>query len=128
MNQYEKLTIWQDSVDLSVEIYEITKQFPKEELFGLTSQMRRSAISIPSNIGEGSCRDNPGEFRHFLGMASGSAGELNTQIQISAKLKLMTEMEQKDLKQKIDSIQKRNYNLQLKLQGDIASAKTKKTI
>lgn len=119
MNQYEKLTIWQDSIDLSVEIYEVTKAFPKEELYGLTNQMRRCAVSIASNIAEGSCRNNPGEFKHFLGIASGSAGELNSQLLISARLKLLLEERHLELKDKIDSIQKRNYMLQLRLDEKI---------
>jgi four helix bundle protein len=116
MNQFEKLTIWQDSLDLAVEIYNTTKQFPKEELYGLTSQMRRCATSIPSNIAEGSCRNNDGEFKHFLGIASGSSGELKTQLIMSVKLKLITEKEYEGFANRIDSLQKRNYMLQLKLE------------
>lgn len=123
MNQFEKLTIWQDSLDLAVEIYNTTKQFPKEELYGLTSQMRRCATSIPSNIAEGSCRNNDGEFKHFLGIASGSSGELKTQLIMSVKLKLITEKEYEGFDNRIDSLQKRNYMLQLKLEERI---KTKK--
>jgi len=73
-------------MDLVTETYRITKGFPKEEVFALTSQLRRAAVSIPSNIAEGQGRLSPNEFRHFLGQARGSLMELETQLQISINL------------------------------------------
>jgi len=73
---------------LSVDIYEATKTFPLEERFGLTSQMRRAAVSIASNIAEGAARQGPKEFAQFLSIASGSASELDTQIVICQRLEL----------------------------------------
>ena len=83
---YKKLIVWQKSVNLSLIIYKLTKSFSKEEIYGLTSQMRRCAVSIPSNIAEGSERRTSGEFKQFLGMAKGSAAELETQLFISREL------------------------------------------
>ncbi|MBL8030977.1 MAG: four helix bundle protein [Candidatus Doudnabacteria bacterium] len=77
---YKDLIVWQKSLELAHLIYDATKQLPKSELFGLVSQMQRAAVSIPSNIAEGYDRNNPGEFRQFLGIAYGSSAELETQL------------------------------------------------
>lgn len=77
---YKQLIVWQKSIELVDEIYKITKGLPADEKFGLISQMRRSAISIPSNIAEGYKRRKRGEYLQFLGMADASAAELETQI------------------------------------------------
>jgi len=76
VKDHKKLDIWKMSVDLVPEVYEITKKFPKEELYGLTNQVRRSAVSIPSNISEGAARNTEKEFIQFLYIALGSASEL----------------------------------------------------
>jgi len=86
MISYKDLIVWQKSVDLVVAIYELTNSFPKTELYGLVSQMRRSAVSIPSNIAEGRRRGSKKEFRRFLLVAFGSGAGLETQIVISKKL------------------------------------------
>ena len=83
---YKDLIVWQRSLELVLEIYRLTREFPREEMYGLTSQMRRAAISIPSNIAEGRLRGTRKDFRHFLQMAFGSGGELETQIEISKQL------------------------------------------
>lgn len=80
---FKELIVWQKSRDLCVEIYHVTEQFPKSELFGLTSQMRRAAISICSNIAEGYNRFNAGEKRQFSNIAYGSGSELENQIELS---------------------------------------------
>src|SRR5256885_15057101 len=77
------LTVWQRAMELVDAIYEITKTFPKDERFGLTSQLQRCAVSIPSNIAEGHGRDHLGEYIHHLGIANGSLMELETQILIA---------------------------------------------
>lgn len=112
MNQYKKLRIWQESVALAVDVCKTTRSFPKEEIFGLTSQIRRSGISVPSNIAEGSCRNNEGEFKQFLGIASGSAGELDTQLFIAKELEFLTENDYVNYSNRIEIVQKMNYNLQ----------------
>ena len=83
---YQDLIAWQKAMDLAEEIYTATRGFPKDELYGLTSQLRRAVISIPSNIAEGQGRLTPGEFRQFLGHARGSLLEAETQILMSARL------------------------------------------
>ena|SRR3989338_4625218 len=86
INSYKDLIVWQKAMELVVEIYKLTESFPKEELYGLTSQIRRSVISIPSNIAEGSRRVSRKDFRNFLMIAYGSGAELETQIEIAKKL------------------------------------------
>lgn len=86
MNSYKDLLVWQSAVTLSKEIYLLTAQFPKEEMYGLTSQMRRSAVSIASNIAEGRSRGTKKDFVQFLRIALGSGAELETQIEIAKQL------------------------------------------
>ena len=74
------LIVWQRAIELTVEIYKLTRSFPKEEMYGLTSQMRRASVSVASNIAEGRGQLNPAEFRQFLGIAQGSIFELKTQL------------------------------------------------
>lgn len=90
-SDFKQLKVWQKSVDLAVNIFEITKTFPTEEKFGLVSQLRRCAFSIPSNIAEGQGRDSAIEFCRFINIARGSLCELETQIIISEKNLLISE-------------------------------------
>ena len=83
---YRDLLVWQKGIQLTVVIYQFTKAFPKEEIYGLTSQMRRCAVSIPSNIAEGAGRLNTPEYKQFLGIARGSSFELQTQLIIAKEL------------------------------------------
>ncbi len=89
MQSYRELIVWQRSIELVEEIYKITKNFPREEIYGLTSQMRRSAISIPSNIAEGYARKHKQEYIQFLRIAFGSGAELETQLEIAMKLEFI---------------------------------------
>ena len=86
MNSYKELIVWQKSIDLVEKIFKITDAFPKSELYGLTSQMRRAAVAIPSNIAEGAGRQHTKEFIQFLAIAEGSATELETQLIIAERL------------------------------------------
>lgn len=86
MIPYKDLTVWQKAVDFSVEIYEATKGFPQEEKFGLQSQLRRAAVSIPSNIAEGSKRGTVKDYSSFLRIAYGSGAEIETQLIIATKI------------------------------------------
>jgi len=86
INSYKDLIVWQKAVDLVVEIYKLTENFPKSEMYGITSQMRRSAVSMPSNIAEGRRRGSRKDFRQFLIISYGSGAELETQIEIVKKL------------------------------------------
>lgn len=85
-SSYRDLRVWQKSMDLAEHIYRATEEFPKAEIYGLTSQLRRAAISVPSNIAEGQGRTSRGEFRQFLGNARGSLLELETQLNLANRL------------------------------------------
>jgi four helix bundle protein len=84
---YRDLVAWQKAMKFATEIYEVTKHFPSEERYGLTNQLRRAAVSVPSNIAEGQARFSQREFHHFLGMARGSLVEIETQLLIARDLK-----------------------------------------
>lgn len=86
MNSYQELIVWQKSVDLVVEIYKLSDSFPNSETYGLTSQMRRAAVSIPANIAEGFCRKHQQEYAQFVRIAFASGGELETHLIIAKKL------------------------------------------
>ena len=106
MHNFRELKVWQKAIDFSVEIYKITASFPAEEKFGLISQLRRSAVSISSNIAEGSSRTSDKEFYHFLSISIGSAYECETQIIISNKLKYISDTNFEELTIKVTEIQK----------------------
>ena len=116
MHNLKELKIWHMVMDLSVEVYKATSKFPKEEIYGLTSQIKRSAISIPSNISEGAGRNSNKEFIHFLGIANGSSYELQTQLIISNKLNLISDETLASLLKPIEEIQKMTYTFQNTLQ------------
>jgi four helix bundle protein len=86
VQSYRQLIAWQKAMDFVTEVYRVTRAFPKEEMYGVTSQLRRAAVSIPSNIAEGQGRQTTGEFRQFLGHARGSLLETETQILLSERL------------------------------------------
>ena len=86
VQSYRELIVWQKAIDLVVAIYRITQSFPREEAFGLTSQLRRAAVSIPSNIAEGQGRRSAKEFQRFLDIARGSLQEVETQLLIANRL------------------------------------------
>jgi four helix bundle protein len=86
---HQRLELWQQAMLLVKEVYSVTATFPRDELFGLVSQMRRAAVSIPSNIAEGAARSGDKEYLHFLSMARGSLSELDTQIQIAQMLEYL---------------------------------------
>lgn len=83
---FRDLIVWQRAIQLATAVYRLTRDFPREEIYGITSQMRRAAVSIPSNIAEGQGRLSTGEFRQFLGTARGSNFELQTQLEIARAL------------------------------------------
>lgn len=97
MQSHEELSVWRKAVELSVAVYKLTDSFPAREMYGLSSQMRRAAVSIASNIAEGRRRGTDADFLHFLRMAHGSAAELETQLQISSKLSFCTHEEHEKL-------------------------------
>ena len=97
VKSYRDLIAWQKAIDLVTEVYACTQTFPREETYGLVSQLRRAAVSVPSNIAEGHARQSTGEFRQFLGHALGSLVEIETQILISQRLGFVGEEKSVDL-------------------------------
>lgn len=91
MRPHEKLNVWRRAIELVVRIYKVTESFPKEERFGLISQIRRAAVSIPANIAEGAGRQSSKEFCYFLSNAQGSVSELATELVIARRLGFITE-------------------------------------
>lgn len=112
MHNLKELKIWNKAIDLAVEVYRVTSSYPVEEKFGLTSQSRRAAVSISSNIAEGAGRSSEKEFKYFLGIANGSSYELQTQLFISNKLGLINIEDLEKLLLLIDELQKMNYGFQ----------------
>jgi len=117
MKTHKDLNVYNLSVELVTIVYNLTKFFPKEEMFGLTSQIRRAAISIPANIAEGSARNHPKEFKQFLYISLGSASELDTLLLIANKLDFLNKLQYSDVIDKLKSVSKM-------IQGLIKSLKT----
>jgi len=92
ITSYRDLIVWQRSIELVQEIYHLTEFFPKTEIYGLTNQMRRAAVSIPSNIAEGYARKHRQEYKQFIRIAYGSGAELETQLLIAKRLKFTDEV------------------------------------
>ena len=93
VRNYTELVAWQKAMDLVEDVYLLSASFPREELYGLTGQLRRAAVSVPTNIAEGQGRRNTGEFIQFLGVAHGSLCEIETQVRIAARLKFVAQSE-----------------------------------
>ena len=100
----EDLEVFKRSHQFTLKIYRITEEFPKSEKFGLVSQMRRAAVSIPSNLIEGSHRLNRAEYRHFVGIAKGSAGELKYQLLLAKDLGYLSDKDYLPLRAEVDEI------------------------
>jgi four helix bundle protein len=101
MFAHKKLSVWQGSMELAVLVYRVTAKFPKTEMFGLSSQIRRSAGSIPANISEGAARGRPKEFIRFPRISSGSLSELDTHVDLSYRLNYVDELTFNDLQEKM---------------------------
>lgn len=106
----QDLEIWKKSMDNCVKVYKITEKFPRHELYGLTSQIRRSAISIPANIAEGYARRGQKEFKQFLSIALGSSSELETHIILARKLEYLTEEKAKCLLDEVNHVGRMTTN------------------
>lgn len=104
IRSHRDLIVWQKAVDFVVAIYDLTKGFPKEEMYGLISQIRRAATSIPANIAEGQGRRLKGEYQNFLGNARGSLCELDTHLEVSFRLTFITENQYQMFRGKMDEI------------------------
>ena len=115
MRDFKKYEIWQISHSFTLEIYHSTKAFPKEGQFGITSQLRRAAVSIPTNISEGCGRNSDKEFNHFLNIALGSANETEYLLILSRDLHYLTAGVSNDLLEKVNVIKSKIYKLKQKL-------------
>ncbi len=106
MKTHKDLDVWQAAIDLAKEVYETTRSYPEEEKFGLVSQMRRCAVSVPSNIAEGAARNSNKEFLHFLYIALGSISELDTQIEISKAVDIADVKKLQELQERVVRVRK----------------------
>lgn len=104
IHTYKDLIVWQRAISLVVSVYEITEHFPREEVYGLTSQMRRCAVSIPANIAEGRFRGTKKDFLHFLRTAYGSGAELETHIEIAKKLSIIKKADFTNTEKLLDEV------------------------
>lgn len=111
LKTYKDMDVWQQAMELVSVIYLVTKSFPREEIYALTSQMRRAAISIPSNIAEGRAKRTTREFMRFVNMASGSAAELETQLMIGERLGYLSSGQVNPLLEKVAYIGRMLNNL-----------------
>lgn len=111
MFNHKDLEAWKLAMDLAEDVYLITKEFPRQEMFGLVGQMRRSAVSIASNVAEGAARQSSPEFIRFLYMSTGAASELDTQIEISGRVGLLASKEASELQSRVDRISKLFFGL-----------------
>ena len=104
MRGHRDLVAWQKAMELVTEIYRTTRNFPREEQCGLVSQLRRAAVSIPSNIAEGYGRNSRNEFHHFVGQARGSLAEVETQIEIAKNLDYVSQESCPELLSRVDEV------------------------
>ena len=111
MKSFRELRVWQKAMDLVETVYLLTQDFPKQETYGLTSQVRRAAISIPSNIAQGHTREHIKEYLHHFSMAQASLAEVETQLEIAARLKYLTSNRLTELLLEISSLGKQLYAL-----------------
>ena len=115
IKSYKDLLVWQNGIQLVKQVYVLTQQFPNEEKFGLVSQMRRAAVSVPSNIAEGQARRSTAEFAQFLSIAQGSLAELETQVVVSVELGFCSQEGARDLFDAVHRLQKMLHSLRTKL-------------
>ena len=111
MNSFRELRVWQAGMDLVESVYVITRSFPKEETYALARQLQRAAVSIPSNIAEGHTREHLKEYLHHISMAQASLAEVETQLEIAARLKYITTEQLHKLLEKTISLGKQLYAL-----------------
>ena len=117
-HNFKNLTVWRKSVDLAVKVYETTALFPSEERFGMTSQMRRSSVSIPSNIAEGTARDSSKAFSNCLDISLGESFELETQTIIATRVGLLNQEAFESINLELDEIQKMLIGLKSNIESN----------
>ena len=119
---YRDLEVWGVAMELVADVYQVTRQFPKEEQFGLTAQLRRAAVSVPSNIAEGHARESTKDFLRFIAIAAGSLAELETQLLIAEKLGYTEPPATKLLLERAASVGKMLRRLTQSLQSKLAAS------
>lgn len=115
---HRRLLAWQKSMELVVLLYDITKEFPREEIYGLTSQVRRAGVSVPSNISEGAAGRSREQFRNFLGIAIGSLNEVSTQLEITQRVGYLDAKTHDRAQALVDECLALTYGLRKKLTED----------
>jgi four helix bundle protein len=101
---FKDLVVWQKAMDLVVVVYKLSESFPRREVYGLTDQIRRAAVSVPSNIAEGQAHFNRGEFTHFLRHSSGSLAELETQLLLALRLEYLSEAQAQEVLERVHEV------------------------
>ncbi len=119
MPGYQELKVWQLGMDITVEIYKLTERFPNSEIYGLTSQIRRAAVSIPANIAEGHERDTTKDYLRFVSIARGSLAELETELLIASRLTYINQEATEQVLRQLDSLNRMISNLQKALRRKI---------
>ena len=122
IKSFRDLRVWRAAVDVVESVYRLTQGFPKQEAYGLTSQIRRAAISIPSNIAEGHTREHNKEFLHHLSVAQASLAELETQLEIAKRLEYITSEELSQVLQQLSSVGRQLYALRNSLLSKYADS------
>ena len=112
---HKRLLAWRKSMDLVVKIYELTRSFPREEIYGLTAQIRRASVSVPSNISEGAAGRSVLQFRNFLSVAIGSLNEISTQLEIAYRVGYLDRRKLLDIERRIDECLALTYGLRKSL-------------
>jgi four helix bundle protein len=108
---YRELIVWQDGIKLAKAIYKLTEKFPRQEVYALADQVRRAAVSVPSNIAEGQARKSPGDFRRFLHIALGSLAEVDTQLVLAQEFGYITKDDIDVMDEQIQGLRKKLYAL-----------------
>ena len=111
INSFRDLRVWQSGMELVTKVYEITQHFPREEIYGLTSQLRRAAVSIPSNIAEGHARESSKEYLNHLSIVQGSLAELQTQIEIALRLDFVEDETAREILELASSLNRQIFAL-----------------
>src|SRR2546427_8326633 len=119
IRDYKDLQVWQKGMALAKQIYQMTQAFPSEEKFGIVSQMRRAAVSVPSNLAEGQARNTTGEFVQFISHAEGSLAELDTQLRLSVSLGICPQVGTEPTAALITDLQKMLCGLRRRLTTDL---------
>jgi len=119
MNNFKSLKLYHKALDLAERIYGITATFPRSEVFGISSQMQRAAVSVGSNIAEGAARNSKQEFYHFLGITNGSAAELHFQLDLASRRNMISDKELQEVQELLSEIMKMSSSLQKTLSSEM---------